>query len=49
MAAQLEQIISQLLVPDSNAIAAATAKLKEFSKDPAIVPALCQILRWPIN
>ena len=45
MAAQLEQIISQLLVPDSTAIAEATAKLKEFSKDPAIVPALCEILR----
>ena len=45
MSAQLEQIIAQLLVPDSNAIQAATVKLKEFSKDPAIVPALCQVLR----
>ncbi|XP_063678684.1 importin-4-like [Bolinopsis microptera] len=49
MSAQLEQIIAQLLVPDSNAIQAATVKLKEFSKDPAIVPALCQILSTSEN
>ena len=42
--AQLEEIIAQLLLPDSNAITAATTKLKEVIKEPAVIPALCEIL-----
>lgn len=49
MAAQLEQIISQLLVSDSEAINAATQQLKVACKEPAFVPTLCHLVGTSAN
>ncbi|XP_064641472.1 importin-4-like [Lineus longissimus] len=44
MASNLESVLANLLVPDNAVIQQATLTLKELSKDPSIVPALCNVL-----
>ncbi|XP_068200033.1 importin-4 [Antennarius striatus] len=49
MTEELEQILSQLSQPDNNVIQQATAKLKQAFQDPAIIPALCAVMRGSLN
>ncbi|ELT89259.1 hypothetical protein CAPTEDRAFT_159396 [Capitella teleta] len=44
MAENLEAIFANLLVPDTAVIQQATQQLKGLMNDPALVPALCQVL-----
>lgn len=44
MAEQLEQTLLNLLVPDNDVIQQATVELKRMLLDPAVIPALCQLL-----
>ncbi|TSL82486.1 Importin-4 [Bagarius yarrelli] len=44
MTEELESILSQLTLPDNVAIQKATVQLKQAFKDPAIIPALCEVM-----
>ncbi|KAG7335643.1 hypothetical protein KOW79_000336 [Hemibagrus wyckioides] len=49
MSEELEQILSQLTLPDNAAIQKATSQLKQAFKDPAIIPALCAVMTSSTN
>jgi len=49
MAAQLEDILSRLLVPDNAVIQQATQELKLATRDPSVIPALCTVLGSSAN
>ncbi|XP_018600671.1 importin-4 isoform X2 [Scleropages formosus] len=45
MTEELERVLSQLTEPDGARIKQATAQLKAAFKDPAVIPALCAVMR----
>ncbi|RVE58956.1 hypothetical protein OJAV_G00199280 [Oryzias javanicus] len=49
MSEELERLLLQLTQPDNAAIQQATAQLKQACKDPAVVPALCDVLSGSQN
>ncbi|XP_061614614.1 importin-4 [Phyllopteryx taeniolatus] len=49
MTEELEQILLRMTQPDSAVIQQATIQLKQVFKDPAIIPALCAVMRGSQN
>ncbi|KAK2855493.1 hypothetical protein Q7C36_007362 [Tachysurus vachellii] len=49
MSEDLHHILSQLTLPDNDAIQKATAQLKQAFKDPNIIPALCAVMTSSTN
>ncbi|GAA6074524.1 importin-4 isoform X1, partial [Tachysurus ichikawai] len=49
MSEDLQHILSQLTLPDNDAIHKATAQLKQAFKDPNIIPALCAVITSSTN